>query len=906
MQLLREHIGSVGVEHALAALGPDVKGKGEEIQYGGHNLEGNGDAHFIEQYLNRAGISLIQGAAPEGQRKAISTVSPSRDEQGLHSRGDSKDFFPNLQTLQSKLEEARHLPGLEKSEDLSKLTGGETGGEVKSFSPEVLKKLDDTYGAGQWIVKPYDDDAYAGKGIYFPQRVQQIQQDAKNAIWASGSELAKYGFAHLRDDKGHIVGIKHQGGDEYRFGTDKYNSTIQGDARHWADQAATAAASENGTALERGREGNAMRYMAQPAFPVTGVSNEERARGITFKRGQEGRVHVVTRNGKAELVPHSTWLKQEPLPVVFENDDTRAMAQAAVDAINALPESERKGQLYAPDIVKTADGYKVVEANPANEAGASGYLQDNPFVIDSYVSHLTGREPAHVQFIRKLLSARKHTEHFSEGGSSLRGVEIFAAGTHRGKTYTTADLDSMVRNFRRASTGQRPGFRVPLVIGHEETQEFLERSDLPAAGWAARVWRDGDKLKADFEDVPPKVARLLKGKAYRTVSSEVYDEPPEGVPGDGKMLRRVALLGGDIPQVKSLDDIPEPEPHSERFARWRPVVFRFREVIERPGAGTFFCFSEVEPMDRQKMLEALAQHGIDTSTITDAVPDEVLAEMLRVCEDKDDQGQGDDQYDENEELPEPANDDEKKAYAEKARKMGERAKRHMEKYCSRMDDVSTETATPTPTPTEMDDEPNPNPAARMPNKTTVTHQYNEKRMQATINAAVTRAVAAAVEKFIKPAKEEFTKFTEEQLSAQKREDLHTFLQGCLKDGYVTPAQLDEGNPANLYKIGMLQGSKAIVEKFKEGKTEVKLTQYDLWKRGIRAGRPHKFSERLKPSGAATATDDRKQWAEATYSKFSESFSKAGGMKRDEFVSSMLKLSDADFADEQKRWDETAA
>lgn len=39
-------------------------------------------------------------------------------------------------------------------------------------------------------------------------------------------------------------------------------------------------------------------------------------------------------------------------------------------------------------------------------AGASGYLQDNPMIIDAYTSHLVGREPSHVKFIRRLLSNR--------------------------------------------------------------------------------------------------------------------------------------------------------------------------------------------------------------------------------------------------------------------------------------------------------------------------------------------------------------------------------------------------------------------------------------------------------------------------------------------------------------------
>jgi hypothetical protein len=56
----------------------------------------------------------------------------------------------------------------------------------------------------------------------------------------------------------------------------------------------------------------------------------------------------------------------------------------------------------------TADGsFKVVKLNAQGDTNGSGYLHDNQFTIDSYASHLTDREPAHVRFIRKLLSSRK-------------------------------------------------------------------------------------------------------------------------------------------------------------------------------------------------------------------------------------------------------------------------------------------------------------------------------------------------------------------------------------------------------------------------------------------------------------------------------------------------------------------
>ena len=139
---------------------------------------------------------------------------------------------------------------------------------------------------------------------------------------------------------------------------------------------------------------------------------------------------------------------------------------------------------------------------------------------------------------------------------SCDNVEIFAAGTHRGKEYTVADLDRMVANFEKFSTGAAPLLAPPAVLGHEEDQTLLENSGLPAAGWITKLWREGDKLKGKVSRIPEKVAKLINQHSYRKVSAEIYDEPPEGIPGQGMMLRRLALLGAEIPQVKSLADLP--------------------------------------------------------------------------------------------------------------------------------------------------------------------------------------------------------------------------------------------------------------------------------------------------------------------------------------------------------------
>lgn len=214
--------------------------------------------------------------------------------------------------------------------------------------------------------------------------------------------------------------------------------------------------------------------------------------------------------------------------------------------------------------------------------------------LGGLLDNLTSLKISHDQIGR----IARSSEQFSEGNHSLRGVEIFEIGNHRGKDYTPEDRDDMVRNFRQFCTGQKPGFAVPAVLGHEEGQDLLDRSDLPAAGWMTDLYSDGDKILADFDDVPDEVAKLIRAKRYRTCSAEIYDEPPEGIPGKGKMLRRVAFLGGDIPQLKNLRDIPMPKKHGEdrRFAQWRRVNLPSTQNQCEMRGSFYRTYHEVKPM----------------------------------------------------------------------------------------------------------------------------------------------------------------------------------------------------------------------------------------------------------------------------------------------------------------------
>lgn len=145
------------------------------------------------------------------------------------------------------------------------------------------------------------------------------------------------------------------------------------------------------------------------------------------------------------------------------------------------------------------------------------------------------------------LGERKEVKVAYETLAELKDIEIFEAGTYREVEYTEDDLDTMVKNFGELKDEIQP----TMVIGHSEDQKILKNSGLFAAGWLEDLRRVGKKLVADFKEVPKIVADLIEKKAYKRISSEIYKNYKE----KGHALRRVALLGGQIPEVKSLQDV---------------------------------------------------------------------------------------------------------------------------------------------------------------------------------------------------------------------------------------------------------------------------------------------------------------------------------------------------------------
>ncbi len=445
----------------------------------------------------------------------------------------------------------------------------------------------------------------------------------------------------------------------------------------------------------------------------------------------------------------------------------------------------------------------------------------------------------------------------SDETTQLRSIAIFVEGEHRGKKYTSVDLNSMVDNFQKFSTGPRALVEPPLVIGHEEDQSW---TGIPSMGWVRRLYRRGPTLYADFEGVPRQLADLIRAGRYRHVSAEVYDKPPDGVPGSGRMLRRVALLGGDLPQIKSLADVTALDEFSEydkskpracRFAAARKLTRLTPTRAVRLRAGAWAVFNEVTPMDEQALLDALAAHGADVS-ILQGVPAPALQEMVRLCDEKSNPEPHPMDMDEGWQTPEE--EEKKEEMRERARKYVERARKYAES-CGAMDTATMGLVKPGKPETE-------------------------KMSERSFNAAVEAAVAKIKGEF-QGSMNELHRFREEQISTQKKATVDAFVEQVSREGRLPPAERE----AERQLLMALDAS--VVHKFTEGGRTVERSLFDQRIAQIK-GRPTMFAEKFKAgngktNGNGTASEDGEaEKVEAHYEQFSEQFRRMATTK-EEFV-----------------------
>ena len=132
-------------------------------------------------------------------------------------------------------------------------------------------------------------------------------------------------------------------------------------------------------------------------------------------------------------------------------------------------------------------------------------------------------------------------------GNTSPWIEIFATGTWHGVPYVEADLDTMAENFTRDAATIEP----PMVVGHDEDQDVLNDSGLPNAGLLSAMKRVGSKLLAKFKDIPKLISKVVGKGSYSRCSVEIHPN----FRGNGLTVRRVALLGGELPEVNTLQKI---------------------------------------------------------------------------------------------------------------------------------------------------------------------------------------------------------------------------------------------------------------------------------------------------------------------------------------------------------------
>jgi hypothetical protein len=183
-------------------------------------------------------------------------------------------------------------------------------------------------------------------------------------------------------------------------------------------------------------------------------------------------------------------------------------------------------------------------------------------------------------------------------------LEIFKTGTHTSgngvtKTYTDADLDSIVTRYNTQETHD-----APLVLGHPAT-------DAPAYGWAKELKAAGGKLLAYVDQVSDDVVNAVKMGAYKKISIALY---PDG------LLRHIGLLGATPPAVKGLTPVQFAEgmefeeytaeiPDEKETAIGR-ILAAIRDFLVTPSdstSGVAHNFSENQQEEEKHMDELKAK-----------------------------------------------------------------------------------------------------------------------------------------------------------------------------------------------------------------------------------------------------------------------------------------------------------
>lgn len=432
------------------------------------------------------------------------------------------------------------------------------------------------------------------------------------------------------------------------------------------------------------------------------------------------------------------------------------------------------------------------------------------------------------------------------------GVELFAKGKWRGKPYTDRDIDDIVRNFKEhQSEGPNRAMRVAITKGHRK--EDLDDPSLPKHGTVTHVYREGGKLLYDADNVDPVLAQEIRDGKYEDISAEIYDEPPEGIPGKGKMLRRVAILGADVPKIKGLN----PHGLSRTLCYSERPTIQITRVYHR--GDSYEAFAEAVPVSRDEMIARLGEMGM-SEDVLNGLDDVQLHEIVKTA-----MGQGSTtisgksegrkmagEKPDNDEITEDEESSAKK-FAEMSNKCNEYAEKHKKKFGKGIGMASASVFSESQIKDALAD-------VIAKGNAKVAEMFSEA--QGKINAEI-----AANQKNLADSKSEL-----------KRQRLELFAETELRTGRLEPADLDRGKGPNVIDRWMLFDDSAVVHKFTEDGKEKSLTALDAELRAVR-----QRAVKYVPSGekvqspiqkqAETFAEGSKEQRKAAFTTFAETHAK---------------------------------
>jgi len=183
---------------------------------------------------------------------------------------------------------------------------------------------------------------------------------------------------------------------------------------------------------------------------------------------------------------------------------------------------------------------------------------------------------------------------------TVEGVEIFASGSWTDsqgeeREWTEQDLDKLLKNFRIDSEDHP----IPVKVGHTDDTFNARVADelgipptllvgdegqgAPRLGRILELRKDGDRILADFTDVPEPITNMIEAGMFNAVSVEI-DMPDD----DDPHLSGVAILGAELPAISSLAALDTANIFTSNKAtqKWVTLQFPSRGLKWKENRGT--------------------------------------------------------------------------------------------------------------------------------------------------------------------------------------------------------------------------------------------------------------------------------------------------------------------------------